>query len=209
MREGRLQALTCIAILCSACIGGQAEPADSVTAQVFPVAKDVLISDAGIGPIRLGLSLDSLAKVTPNLEPMRTSDGDGVALVAIPLGLDTVIAYTGEDDPQSLVDLSKPVESVETMSPGFQTAQLVHPGSFVRDAESVYGKIVRVEKSEIESREYVTFAEQPANMVFRLDNGSGVFESGSTITSRLKPRARIFSITVQRPHVARTAARSE
>jgi len=187
----------CFALFCIACSGGQGEPKDSATAQVFPVAKDVLISSAGIGPVRLGLSLDSMAKVTPNFDPARTSDGDGVALVEIPLGLDTVIAYTGEDDPASAVDMRRKIVWLETMSPGFQTAQLIHPGSFVRDAESVYGKIVRIEKSEIESREYVTFEHQPSTFIFRLDNGSGVFASNENVTARIAPRSRIFSISVR------------
>jgi hypothetical protein len=106
--------------------------------------------------------------------------------------------YTGEEDTSAAVDLGKPIISIETMTPGFQTSQLIHAGSLVRDAESVYGKVVKVEKSEIESREYVTFAQQLPNMTFRLDHGSGVFEPGSSITTQLKPRSRIFSITVHR-----------
>lgn len=187
-----------VSLFCLGCIGGQEEPRDSATAQVFPVAKDILISGDGIGPVRLGLTLDSIAKTTLNLDPARTSDGEGVGLVEIPLGLDTVIAYTGEEDASSPVDSSRPLISVETMSPGFQTSQLIHAGSLVRDAESVYGRVVKVEKSEIESREYVTFANQPPNMIFRLDNESGILEPGSTTTTRLKPRSRIFSIEVHR-----------
>ena len=188
---------TLVAMLCVACMGQDEEPLDSAAAYVFPVAKEILISAAGIGPVRLGLSLDSIAKLTPNLELNRTSDGEGVALVEIPLGLDTVIAYTGEENPSSPVDHSRHVISLETMTPGFKTPQLIHPGSFVRDAESVYGKIVRIDRSEIESREYITFANQPPNLTFRLDIGSGVFESGSATTTQLKPRARIFSISVR------------
>jgi hypothetical protein len=186
-----------LALLSIACIGGEEEIQDSASAYVFPVARDILISGAGIGPVRIGLSLDSIAKIAPNLDLNRTSDGEGVALVEIPLGLDTVIAYTGEEDPSAPVDPSRRVISVETMTPGFRTPQLIHPGSLVRDAESVYGKIVRVEKSEIESREYVTFANQPAGLTFRLEIGSGVFESGSATTTKLAPRARIFSISVR------------
>jgi hypothetical protein len=163
---------------------------------VFPVPADVLISSTSIGPLRLGISLDSIAKKTKDLDIARTSDGEGVALVEIALGLDTVIAYTGEEDPSSAVDATKPIRSLETMTPGFQTAVGIHPGSLVSDAESVYGRIAQIEKSEIESREFITFANQPKGMTFRLDSGSGVFDEGSTTTTRLVPRARIFSIMV-------------
>lgn len=163
---------------------------------MFPVPKDVLISSTGIGPIWLGASLDSIGKRTKDLDVARTSDGEGVALIEIPLGLDTVIAYTGEEDPASSVNMTKPILSLETMTPGFQTSVGIHAGSLVSDVESVYGRITRIEKSEIEAREYITFANQPAGMIFRLDHGSGVFDEGSPTTTRLVPRARIFSITV-------------
>ena len=163
---------------------------------MFPVPDDVLISSRGIGPIRLGISLDSIAKKTKDLDIARTSDGEGVALVEIALGLDTVIAYSGEEDPSSAIDATKPIRSLETMTPGFQTAVGIHPGSLVSDAVSVYGRIAQIQKSEIESREFVTFANQPKGMTFRLDSGSGVFDEGSTTTTRLVPRARIFSIMV-------------
>jgi hypothetical protein len=162
------------------------------------VASDVLISERGIGQIKLGASLQSATALNPNLDFARTSDGEGVALIAIGIGADTVIAYVGEDDPSASVDLTKPVMSLETMTPGFQTTQGIHAGSFVTDAESVYGMITRIDKSEIESREYVTFSNQPLNMTFRLESGTGVFEGDSMTTSRLAPRARIFSIAVQR-----------
>jgi hypothetical protein len=131
-----------------------------------------------------------------DLDVARTSDGEGVALVEIALGLDTVLAYTGEENPAAPVDMTKPIRSLETMTPGFQTGVGIHPGSLVSDAESVYGRITRIEKSEIESREFITFTSQPKGMTFRLDSGSGVFDEGEATTTRLVPRARIFSITV-------------
>ena len=76
------------------------------------------------------------------------------------------------------------------------TAHGIHPGSLVSDAESVYGKITRIDRSEIESREYVTFANQPPHLTFRLEAESGIF-GDSSVTTNLKPRSRIFSIVVQ------------
>lgn len=171
-------------------------PQDSSGSQVFPVDKDVLISSSGIGYVEIGRTLSEASRRSPDLAFERTSDGEGVALVAVGLGSDTLIAYTGEDNVSSPPDLDRKVQSVEAFTPGFMTAHGIHPGSLVGDAESVYGKIIRVDRSEIESREYVTFANQPAGMTFRLDPGSGIFADSST-TMNLKPRSRIFSISVQ------------
>ena len=184
--------------MCAACTDKtpEAEPQDSSGSHVFPVDKDVLISSSGIGYVELGKTLSEASRRAPDLAFERTSDGEGVALVAVGLGSDTLVAYTGEDDASSPPDLERKVQSLEAFTPGFMTAHGIHPGSLVSDAESVYGRITRVERSEIESREYVTFANQPPGMIFRLDAGSGVF-GDSASTMELKPRSRIFSIGVQ------------
>jgi len=183
--------------ICAACNAKPEQaPQDSSGSQVFPVDKDVLISSSGIGYVELGKTLSEASRRSPDLAFERTSDGEGVALVAVGLGSDTLIAYTGEDDVSSPPDLERKVESLEAFTPGFMTAHGIHPGSLVSDAESVYGKITRIDRSEIESREYVTFANQPPKLVFRLDAGSGIF-GDSAVTMNLKPRSRIFSIAVQ------------
>jgi len=184
-------------LICAPCAAKpEQEPQDSSGSQVFPVDKDVLISSAGIGYVEIGKSLSDASRRSPDLAFERTSDGEGVALVAVGLGSDTLIAYTGEDDVSSAPDLERKVVSLEAITPGFMTAHGIHPGSLVSDAESVYGKITRIDRSEIESREYVTFANQPANLTFRLDPESGIF-GDSSVTTSLKPRSRIFSIAVQ------------
>ena len=135
---------------------------------------------------------------TEKLKFERTSDGEGVALVAIYFGADTVIAYLREDDPNTHVDLTKPISSLEAMTPGFKTDKGVHPRSLIADVEKVYGKTVRIDKSEIESREYITFENQPAYLNFRIDAGSGLFEGDSMSTTRYAPGSRIFSISIRK-----------
>jgi hypothetical protein len=192
-----IRRLVIAVFICAACAEKpESVPQDSSGSQVFPVDKDVLISSSGIGYVELGKTLAEASRRSPDLVFERTSDGEGVALVAVGLGSDTLIAYTGEDDVSSQPDLERKVQSLEAITPGFMTAHGIHPGSLVSDAESVYGKITRIDRSEIESREYVTFANQPSNLTFRLDAGSGVF-GDSSVTTNLKPRSRIFSISVQ------------
>jgi hypothetical protein len=194
-------AVTAVSLACS---GGQPEKpvrqeADRANAASSSApAASRLIRESGIGPVELGVTLDSLRKVNPGLNISRTSDGEGVALVEIVAGGDTLIAYADEEDPSAPVDLSKRVRSLETMSPRFQTAEGVHAGSLVTNVEKAYGRLTQIDKSEIESREYVTFAHQPANLTFRLENGAGLFPDDSMTTTRISPDSRIFSIAVRK-----------
>lgn len=160
------------------------------------VPNSQLISASGIGPIKLGVSLDSARKIEPQLAFSRTSDGEGVALVLVTIGSDSLIAYLGEEDPSAPVNTSKPVRLLETMSSNFYTEQGIHAGSLVVDVEKSYGPTKEIMKSEIESREFITFASQPSKLQFRLDSGTGIFGQDSATTARFTPGARIFSISV-------------
>lgn len=105
----------------------------------------------------------------PEASFSRTSDGEGVALIDVSVGADQmVIAYTGEDDPEAAVDSTKPFKNLETFSDKCATAGGVRPGMSVADAEKILGKTRSVAQSEIESREYIQFENQPVWMTIRL-----------------------------------------
>lgn len=70
-------------------------------------------------------------------------------------------------------------------------------GSLIADVEKILGPVSEIILSEIESREYVRFRNQPPHMLFRLDY-TGQFAEGSRRTTRYAPGAKIFSIAVQR-----------
>jgi hypothetical protein len=154
------------------------------------------IAASGVGAVRLGMTLDSLRKVFPAFAIKRTSDGDGAALVEVWLTpTESVIVRAEEDDPAAPIDWSKTIVTIEAFRPSFHTAQGIHPGSLVADAEKVYGKTKEIVKSEIESREYITFERQPAGFMFRVDK-AGVFPERSRRTTQLAVAAGIFSIAV-------------
>ena len=103
----------------------------------------------------------------------RTSDGEGVALIGVSVGSDRmIVAYAGEDDAESPVDSTKPIRNLETFSDRCSTASGVHPGMPVSDAEKILGKTRSVAMSEIESREYIEFENQPVWMTIRLGEES-------------------------------------
>lgn len=159
-------------------------------------ADPYLVSATGIGAIRLGMTLAGASDALPEATFERTSDGDGAALVSVTIAPGhSVVLRADEDDPALAIDWSRTVRHIETFSSAFHTREGIHPGSLVSDVEQVFGTVQVIRKSEIESREYITFVKQPAGLTFRLDY-TGVFAEGSRETKRFAPGARIYSIAV-------------
>ena len=155
-----------------------------------------LITASGIGPIKLGATLDEARKSFPTASFERSSDGDGVALVNVRLGKeDLMTLYADEVDSEAPIDWTKKIINIETFSTFCNTENGIHPGSNVLDVEKILGKTKEIEKSEIESREYIEFANQPKTIVFRLDY-TGIFEGNAMKTTKFDPKGKIHSIMV-------------
>lgn len=164
---------------------------------VSPSLGDHVADAGGIGRIRLGQTLDEARRAVPVASFERDSDGDGAILVAVTLaGGERMVLYADEESAEQ-IDWTKRISYVETFDSTFATAEGVHPGSLVSDAEKVYGKVAQIVLSEIESRQYVTLEHQPAGLQFRLDY-SGEFDVGQRTTTRYRPGAKIHSIIVAR-----------
>jgi hypothetical protein len=169
--------------------GGTASPS------VHP--QDFVIDSGGIGRLRLGMTLDSARRALPATHFARETDADGVILVGVTFGKDTtVLLFADESDPAT-IDWTKRIQQLETFSPAFHTAAGVHVGSLVTDVEKWMGPVKRIVLSEIESRQYVAFTNQPPWLTFRLDY-TGEFADGSNRTTQFAPGAKIFSVMVAR-----------
>ena len=168
-------------------------------AAVRPVDATYTISPSGIGPIRLGMTLAEARAALPSAKFARTSDGDGAALVEVTLAPDTtMVLWADEADTDAPVDWTKRITSIETFSAAFHTPAGMHRGSLVTDVERLYGKIKTLTLSEIESRQYVEFENQPARLTIRLDY-KGIFKDGARTTTEFEPQAKIWSIAVSSP----------
>ena len=169
---------------------GVTAPATSVSQ-----AGDV-IAASGMAGLRLGMTLDDVRRALPAAAVARTSDGDGAALVEVTRAPnESVILWAGEENPDAPIDWSKKIETIETFSAAFHTAEGVRVGALVTDVERVLGQIKEIIKSEIESREYVEFERQPAYLTFRLDY-TGIFPAGQRTTTQVAPGSTILSIAV-------------
>lgn len=157
---------------------------------------DYVISQSGIGRIRLGMTLAEARRALPSTSFVRATDGEGVALIKVTFAPgESLSLWADEDDPDAPIDWAKKVESIETFSPAFRTGEGVHPGIPVRDVETVYGATRQIELSEIESRQYIVFANQPEYLTFRLDY-TGIFRDGARTTTEFEPEAKIMSIAI-------------
>lgn len=155
-----------------------------------------IISASAIGGVRLGMTLDELRRTLPGATFGRTSDGDGAALVQVTLGKgESLVLWADEESPAAPIAWSKRIKTIETFSPSFHTAEGVHAGSLVIDAQKVFGAVTDIVRSEIESREYVRFEAQPAALTFRVD-GTGTTSDATLKPSRIDPGARIYSIAI-------------
>ena len=109
-------------MFCS-CLGNKAtnvNPSSSDPAPKSPSASipatppDRLITGRSVGPVKIGMTVSEARAVLPGLKFERTSDGDGLALIAV-LKLEKTLMtlYAGEQDPAKPIP---PETSVRTAS---------------------------------------------------------------------------------------------
>ena len=208
MRFPRISSLIIATTL--ACEGAEAPPSHDSGVRTSPMVQQplptlarnddiCLISTTGVGPIRLGMTLDEARKAIPRATFKRTSDGDGAALVEVAFAPDSaIVLYADEGDAEAAIDWSKHITNIETSSTAFHTSAGVRPGALVTEVERVYGKTRLVTLSEIESRQYIEFETQPAELTLRLDY-TGVFKGDERTTKATRSGARIWSISVSAP----------
>lgn len=175
------------------------QPAQSMIGPALQTPSSIdthLIWASGIGPIRMGTTLDEARKILPSAEFVRSTDGDGAALVEVKLGDENLMTlYANELNRDAPIDWSKKITYIETYSPSCHTENGIHPGSLVLDVEKVLGLTKEIVKSEIESREYIEFNNQSPYLTFRLDY-TGIFAPNSRLTTQFDPKGKIYSISV-------------
>lgn len=159
-----------------------------------------LITKNSAGDVRIGMTISEARKAMRNAVFSRSSDGEGLALVAIGKKDDAYMTvYAAEEDYDLPIDENAKIEFIEVWDSRFKTKEGVHPQMKLSDAEKIYGKITRVMMSEIESREYAYFANHPPGVSFRLtanEGDAGVYAEGMRETTKYATGASVFSISI-------------
>ena len=161
-----------------------------------------LITASSAGVVQIGMTVSAIRKAVKGFQVKRTSDGDGVALIEVSHKNRPVMnLYAGEADPTARINERAVVVNIEVFDSSFSTKAGVHPGMSLKAAERIYGKVTQVQKSEIESREFATFAKAPAGFSFMIRAKEGFagnysYQKDQSIAKSFVPSAYVYSITI-------------
>ncbi len=121
-------------------------------------------------------------------------------MIAVKQGeVELMTLYANEEDREKPINENAKIENIEVWDSQFKTAEGVHAKMKLSEVEKIYGKVTKIIKSEIESREFAEFANQPKGLLFRLEapeSDAGIYSEGQRETKRYSPNATILSITV-------------
>lgn len=158
------------------------------------------ITKTSAGEIRLSMTIAEARAAMKGATFERISDGEGVALISVKQGdVQLMTLYADEEDPQRPIDETARIMNIEVWDPRFKTAAGIHPNMKLIDVEKILGKVKKIIKSEIESREYAEFTTKTDGFVYRLmgpDFEAGIYPKGSRETTRYIANTIIFTISI-------------
>ena len=160
-----------------------------------------LITRNSAGPVHIGMTVAQARKAMPGVRFARTTDGEGMALIELKRGKTLeIILYAGEENAEKPISEKAKIEMISIFGPSYRTAEGVYPGMPLKEVEKVYGKLVRLTMSEIESREYAEFAHEPAGLSFRAGlpeiGIAGIYQEGSRETKSYQPSAVVTQVEI-------------
>lgn len=139
------------------------------------VADEYLISSAGIGKAKLGMTLAQLKQISESDTEFKLVSPFMVDLSAIAVSKDGLVQYyilypagtTSHPDRSTPTD-NDPITLLMTDNYQYQTKEGVKVGMPIAEAEEIYGNAILAYNVEGESREYITFDERDSsNINFR------------------------------------------
>ncbi len=158
------------------------------------------ITKTSAGDIRLGTTIAQARSAMKGMTFERTSDGEGVALISVKQGdVQLMTLYADEADPQSPIDETARIINIEVWDPRFKTANGIHPNMKLVDLEKILGKVKKIIRSEIESREYAEFATKTDDFTFRLmgpNSNAGIYPKDTRETTRYVANSYIYTISI-------------
>ena len=191
------QSVRLAAILLCPCLATAQEEAPEPPPSETPAA---LVTANSAGPVKLGMTIAEAQEAMKGATFERSSDGDGIALVTVSSDGNPILKLgAGEENAEAAVDGNAVIDFIDVLATDFRTKEGVHAGMSLEEAEKVYGKASELLMSELESREYATFPNQPSGLFFRLSNkngSAGIYKAGDMVTTSYRPGSEIALIEV-------------
>jgi hypothetical protein len=161
------------------------------------------IDSLGAGGAKVGMTVAKARTAMKGCQFSRGSDGEGIALIDVSCrGSRTMTLYAGEEsDVENPIDFRARIEMIEVWDPRFKTAQGIHVGMPVADAERRLGKIKEIILTPIESREFIFFSKPTPNIRYRFYGG--IYPPRSSFTTDYQEGAKLWSIQVEIDQVSR------
>jgi len=148
----------------------------------------------------LGMTVRDAVQVLPSATFTRSSDGEGIALISVQRNQEELMTlHAGEWDPDAPIDINKKIELISVRSARFITEDGVRVGMELTKAPRRYGTLQEIMMSEIESREYARFTNQPSGLQFQVfgdGDTAGSYPAGNNLTANANPGAWLTSIDI-------------
>ena len=170
-----------------------------------PPALSWSVTAKSVGNARTGVTVSKLRKALSGLKMKRETGPDGIALIGVwKGGKELMTLYAGEDDPGKPIRANAVVVQIEALDPRFRTKRGVHPGMLLSKVVEKYGKLLKIERSEIEGLEYAAFVKQEPGIELEVGANGGTAgsyprgkDSAPASTARFTPDAKIVGIIVR------------
>ncbi len=186
--------------------GGSHPLGEAVNAAEKPLPASLTISEAGIGPAKLGMTIRSLKQALGGKAQLTVVSPYQVDFDALVVSQGGKVQYRIIDPAGTKLQDSDRIELLMTDNSTYKTAQGVGAGMSLKQAEGIYGKATLFYNVDNESREGVIFAKQPSKKLLfvpklagkQFAGISGPGKGGYFETPRYQPGAVIGSVWVRK-----------
>ncbi|MEB4591101.1 hypothetical protein VSS37_08940 [Candidatus Thiothrix sp. Deng01] len=156
-----------------------------------PALNSYTITAGSAGPVQLGMPSSEILAAMPGVAAGVELDGEGIEWMTLTLNGETLMNV--------MLDKNTHAASlIRVLSPRFVTEQNVRVGENLQSAGEKLGGLTEIQWTEVESREFATFTNAPASMVFQVISNdgttAGVYNKGETSTTIASASATIHSI---------------
>ncbi|MEZ5451681.1 MAG: hypothetical protein R3E93_02505 [Thiothrix sp.] len=169
---------------------GSANKQPPLAEQAAPALSNYTITSGSAGPVQLGMPSPEILAAMPGVTAGVELDGEGIEWMTLRLNGETLMNVMLDKN-------TRAASLIRVLSPRFTTEEGVKVGENLQSAGEKLGGLTEIQWTEIESREFATFANAPASMVFQViggDGTAGVYSNSETTTTIASASATIHSI---------------